>query len=491
MFIGVDCGTQGTKVVVYDHKSKKIVGEGYQNHQIIASHTGGREQKPAWWIEAFQDAMFQALRDLQSDLSRITGIGISGQQHGAVLLDKNLEVIRDAKLWNDTETADANDAYIRAAGGEAEVIRTIGTQVPVGYTASKLAWMRQYEPEAYQRIAYVLSPKDYLNFYLTGEVVTDIGSASGTGFFDVIAKKWSMDMIKLIDDDGILAGALPELVDESKPVGYIRKEIADTFGLHHHVAVASGSGDNMMTAIGTGNVTAGIATLTLGTSGVFSTYIQETPFDYPKIVQMQNAVNKGWLPTVCTMNAASTINAVKELLNIDLKELDDEMDKGEIGSEGIVFLPFLNGERMPALPHSHGSITGLTIKNCTRANLIRASAEAATFGLRWGRDLLGKKGVAVDQLRINGGGSNSAPWRQIIADVFDSEVIGVSTKEAGAFGGAIQAMSISGIGDIVDICEKHVALDYNKQTKPIKKNTVAYQSAYEAYLETRKRLEGV
>jgi xylulokinase len=486
-YVGIDCGTQGTKVVVYDPETRTFLGDGYGAHEIISNERGGREQDPQWWINALDEAMKGALKNLSAgDRKKIAGIGVSGHQHGLVILDKDKKVLRRAKLWNDTETAEANQRYIEAAGGPAGVIAAIGTAIPVGYTVSKLIWLKEQEPETFNKIAYVINPKDYVNFYLTAVVATDTGSASGTGYFDVINKTWSDKMVSLVAPD--FKRALPPIVGDLDAVGTVTKEIAEKYGFASSCIVAAGSGDNMMAAVGTGNVQSGVATMNLGTSGVLSVFTDQRPVGYPEILQIQNSIPNGWIPTIVTMNATSTTTAVQELFSLDIQTFDREMAAAPIGSEGVVMLPFFNGERMPSLPGAKGWISGLTMQNLRRPNLIRAGAEAATFGIRWGCDLLRQKGVSVSQLRLVGGGSNSAPWRQMVADVFDAEIIGVQGKEAGALGGIIQAMGACGEGSVPELCAGHIVLDEKKRALPDGERVKQYEAVYQKYLGLQKEL---
>ncbi|QQO10574.1 xylulokinase [Breznakiella homolactica] len=489
-YIGVDCGTQGTKAAIYDPDCMEFLGEGYAPHEIAANERGGREQDPQWWIDALNTAMETALASLDSGKRKmIRGIGVSGQQHGLVILDSGKKVLRRAKLWNDTETSGANQRLIDAAGGPRGVIEKIGTAIPVGYTASKLVWLKEHEPEVFGRIAYVFNPKDYINFYLTGIIATDAGSASGTGYYDTINKEWNDTMVSLIDP--ALKKALPPVLGDTEAVGPIAAAVAERFGLDRNCIVAPGSGDNMMAAVGTGNVEPGIATMNLGTSGVLSIFTDQKPVGYPEIIQIQNSIPGGWIPTICTMNATSASTAVQELFTLDLAAFDNDMAAAPIGCGGVTMLPFFNGERTPSLPSAKGSITGLTMTNFTRPNLIRSAAESVVFGLRWGCDLLREKGIAFRQLRLVGGGSNSAPWRQITADIFGADIIGVRGKEAGAFGGIIQAMAVCGEGSVPDLCARHIQLDERKQAHPDRGNTEKYEAVYRGYLDARKQLYGI
>jgi xylulokinase len=293
-------------------------------------------------------------------------------------------------------------------------------------------------------------------------------------------------MVSLIAPD--FKKVLPPVIGDLEAIGTIKKDIADKYGLSDSCIIASGSGDNMMAAVGTGNVESGIATMTLGTSGVLSVFTDRQPKDYPAIIQIQDSIPNGWIPTTNTMNAASTTTAVQELFGIEISAFDAYMAASPPGAEGVIMLPFFNGKRMPYLPEAKGSMYGLSMKNFTRENCIRAAAESVALGLRWGGDLLRGKGISFQQLRLVGGGSNSAPWRQIIANVFDTEIIGVKGKEAGAFGAIIQAMSVCGEGSIPELCKNHILLDEKKRVLPDKENVKKYDDIYHAYLDVRKQI---
>jgi xylulokinase len=212
IYLGIDFGTQGTKAVLFDPDSGRIIGRGHAAHAIISDASGRREQKTEWWIEALKTAVHAALRESGRGPADVAAVAVSGQQHGLVMIDDRGSVLRDAKLWNDTETASESESLIAELGGSDRVWDLISTTLPVGYTASKVRWVMKHEPEIYAKIGYVLLPHDYLNYWLTGEIVMEAGEASGTGFFDVASRAWSTKMVEAIDPSGILAGALPPIV---------------------------------------------------------------------------------------------------------------------------------------------------------------------------------------------------------------------------------------------------------------------------------------
>ncbi|WP_028116756.1 xylulokinase [Ferrimonas senticii] len=481
---GVDCGTQATKVILVDTASATVLAEAAASHELISDSNGRREQQPQWWIDALVSAFTQALAQAGIDAEQVTAIGISGQQHGLVVLDSNGEVIRPAKLWCDTETAPQNAELLALLGGEQSCIDQLGLRIETGYTASKLLWLKQQHPEQFAQIAQVLLPHDYLNFWLTGEYCAEYGDASGTGLFDVRKRCWDQRVCDLIDPSGQLFNALPPLRSAAQRAGIVRGHAKELLGLNDNVIVSVGGGDNMMGAIGTGNVKNGIVTMSLGTSGTIYTYSdQPVALNHPSIANFC-ASSDGWMPLICTMNVTSASSLVQNLLQMDLAEFNQALANSPIGAGNITLLPFFNGERVPALPQGTGSIHGLDAANFNRDNLVRAVVEGASYGLRYGVELLRDAGIEVNQIRLIGGGAKSPLWRQMIADVMNCEVICPVIGEAAALGGVIQACWALGNTIDTDIVDALVALDASTATAPIAAHVAQYQQAYQRYLTT-------
>lgn len=485
LYIGIDSGTQGSKVVVLDRGSGSIVAEAYAPHDMIENNQGRREQKPIWWITACTKALKQALSKV--DAKAVRAMGVSGQQHGMVALTASGEVIRPAKLWCDTETAPQCESITARMGGTDKVIGHIGNAVAAGFTASKIAWMSEHEPQNFDRLATVLLPHDYVNYWLTGERKAECGDASGTAYFDVRSRTWSEELLAAVDPTGKLKECLPQLIESHEPVGTVRPELADELGLGHDVLVASGGGDNMMGAIGTGNVVPGVVTASLGTSGTIYAHAQEPVVDPQGELAAFCSSTGGWLPLICTMNVTVSTELVKSVVGMNNDELNERAVKAPIGSEGVLLLPFFNGERTPALPDATASITGLSRHNFTKQNLCRAFMEGPTLGLRYGLDVFRRLGVAPEQIRLIGGGARSALWRQMAADVFACPVVCPAGDEAGALGGAIQALwcALRHAGeqaDIAQLTEQFVSLDEARATEPVAENVSAYKELYERYL---------
>ncbi len=490
MFLGIDCGTQGTKALILDTRSGKVLGHGSAPHTLDAQANGRREQDPAQWVVAFETATAQALQEAGIDGQLIEGIGVSGQQHGLVLLDANGQVLRPAKLWCDTETTAENDRLQQYLGGEQGSLARLGVVIAPGYTVSKLLWTKEHFPQLFQRIDSILLPHDYLNYWLTGRRCSEYGDASGTGYFDVRSRQWDLQLLHQIDSSGRLQAALPELLEAHEAVGRIRPEIARRLGISADAMVASGGGDNMMGAIGTGNIVAGEITMSLGSSGTVYAY-SETPVINPSSeVATFCSSSGGWLPLICTMNLTNVTGAVRELFELDLAGFNRLVARAPIGAEGVLMLPFLNGERVPALPHAQGSLHGLTSTNLNQANLCRAAVEGTTFGLRYGLDLLRASGLPCHSIRLVGGGSKSPLWRQIVADIMAVPVICTDEPEAAALGAAIQAAWCVGAGatTLQALCNRCVRVDEQSQTAPLQSNVAEYQQVYDRYRQQLKAL---
>ncbi|WP_110686451.1 xylulokinase [Salinicola aestuarinus] len=485
MYIGVDCGTQSTKVVVVDPDGQ-ILGEASRPHRLEQGDNGRREQHVNEWTGAFREALQEALSHAGVEGSAVRGIGVSGQQHGMVALDIEGEPVHPAKLWNDTETAEHNERLIKRLGDEAGCLDKLGLVLQTGYTASKIAWLRETHADAYARIATLLLPHDYLNFWLTGERVAEAGDASGTGYFDTRARTWRRDVFDLIAPELDADAVLPRLIDSGEPVGRVRPELARELGLGDDVWVASGGGDNMMGAIGTGNIERGMMTISLGTSGTIAVHSPDPVVPDNAMVANFCASHAGWLPLICTMNVTSATTTLRELVGLDLDGFNRAVASAEPGAGGVTMLPFFSGERVPALPQAQASLSGLTSFNTTPANLCRAAVESATFGLRYGLELLGPLADHATQVRLVGGGAKSPVWRQIVADILDVEVVCPRVTEAAAFGGAIQARwcdDREGAVTLESLCRSWVKLDEATLTQPQPEIVARYHDVYARYRE--------
>lgn len=435
--IGVDSGTQGTKVLIADFNGE-VCGRGSASHSFVNSLKAGEsEQDPIVWIEAFEKALTDALREAKINASEIVSIGISGQQHGFIPLDIEGVPIRPAKLWNDTSTVEETEYIIEKLGGKRSFIEKLGLSLAVGYTASKILWLKRKEPENYEKLSKVLLPHNYLNYYLTGKLHMEYGDASGTGLMDIRIRKWSAEAIEAIDPE--LEGKLPPLFHPSVPVGYLKEEIASRFGMRE-VLASSGSGDNMMGAIGTGNVVPGLCTLSLGTSGTVYSYFPEPFIDPEGEIAAFCDSTGGWLPLLCTMNVTNTTEIFKALLEISNKELEELASRAPAGARNLIFLPFLDGERIPALPLSTGVFFGLNRKTFSAPYLARSIMEGVVLNLGYGFQRMKTLGMKPREIRVTGGGARSKLWLQIVANIFKTPVRVLEEQEGAAFGAALQSI---------------------------------------------------
>ena len=484
MYLGIDCGTQGTKVLLL-RADGTVAGRGYAKHALIERENGAREQEPQWWVDALRTSVKQAC----SGQTDVLALGVSGQQHGLVILDENKEVIRPAKLWNDTETAPQNARLIDMLGGPQAVMDRFGILPLTGYTVSKLLWIKEHEPQNFARIRHILLPHEFLNFYLTGNIVAEFGDASGTAFFDVRTREWIGDVLDTIDGGtGQLRAALPALISVDQIVGTVLPAVAADLGISPGCIVSSGGGDNMMGAIGTGNVREGVVTVSLGTSSTVYSY-RDTPLQVTNgSVAPFCSSSGGWLPLVCTMNATNVVTGTLDMLGLGVEDIEDLLERTQPGAGGLVYLPFLNGERTPDLPNARGSLHGISAVNYSPANLLRSAIEGVTFGILNGLELI-LEGKPATKILVIGGGARSAQWRQLLADSTGAVIQVPVEEEAGCLGAAIQAMYAEAIHSgkpttFTALVERIVAVDESKSALPREAQRPLYRAAQDRYTAT-------
>tara|TARA_B100000925_G_scaffold272571_1_gene236603 strand:- start:1579 stop:3063 length:1485 start_codon:yes stop_codon:yes gene_type:complete len=473
-YIGIDSGTQSTKSVVLDFESGDIVAEASQPYQLISGLPAGHlEQNPSDWIAAVKATVASCLEQLGNGKERVRGIGVSGQQHGLVVLDSSNEVVRPAKLWCDTSTVDQCEQFASEFGGMNGLIAKAGNTILPGYTIPKLLWLKQNEPENFSRVAAILLPHDYINFSLTGAKRMEYGDASGTGFLNIRTKEWEQDLINFVDSR--VNEMLPDLGSSNAMHGALLPELASEWGLSSDVIVSAGGGDNMMGAIGTGNIVDGIITASLGTSGTLYGCADKPIIDpNGEIAAFCDSTDR-WLPLVCTMNVTVATEQVREWFGWDHDELEKQVASIPAGAEGVNFLPYLNGERTPNLPNGTGVIHGLGGTSGSPAHIARAAMEGATLGLAYGLRRFDELGLNPGEIRLTGGGSKSAIWRQIAADAFGVPVVGLATAEGASLGAAIQVAHADGKGSYEELCNRLVALDESTRCEPSSEAAVIYR----------------
>jgi len=353
LYLGIDSGTQSTKAIVLDVETGRIVAQAHRKYELISGLPAGHlEQHPQTWIEAVEGCITECVAVLGEDRSRIAGIGVSGQQHGLVVLDSRDDVVRPAKLWCDTSTAEQCGQIAHEFGGQPGCIHLAGNAILPGYTIPKLLWLKQNEPTHFAQTTSLLLPHDYINFWLSGVKRMEYGDASGTGILDVRTRQWCRPLCDFVD--ARVNDMLPPLGSSLEAHGRLRPDLARQWGLSEGVVISAGGGDNMMGAIGTGNVQPGVITASFGTSGTLYGVAAEPIVDGQGEVAAFCDSADQWLPLVCTMNVTVVTEQVRQMFGWSLPQLETAVAAAPAGAEGLTFLPYLNGERTPNLPNGTG-----------------------------------------------------------------------------------------------------------------------------------------
>ena len=483
--LGIDMGTQSIKFLVYDYENKKTVATAHQKLEIITDTDGTSEQKAEWWIDAAKVCADSIGDDVKQS---IRAVGVSGQQHGFVPVDAEGKPLYNAKLWNDVSTTEECAIITERFGGEDKLIAEVGNKVLPGYTAPKVLWLKRNKPELYNKLAHILLPHDYMNYYLTGSYSAEFGDASGTAFFDVRKRSWSKDVLRAIDPDRDLLPCLPQLKEADDLAGFVTAEAAAFFGIPEGIPVSTGGGDNMMGAVGTGAVREGVLTMSLGTSGTIYVYGDNPLIDPEGNLAAFCSSTGGWLPLLCTMNCTVATEQMRALFDLPLSELNTKAESVAPGADGIIVLPYFGGERTPSMPNGRAVIAGMHMSNVSDANILRASMESAVFGLKLGFESLAALGVKTNEVRLIGGGAKSALWRKITADVLDAKVVTLAEEEAAALGAALQALwalktSEEGPNELTDITDEHIKLNENETVMPDAEAVKVYEGVYAEYKE--------
>lgn len=429
-YVGLDVGTQGTKGLVICGERRRVLARAKRAYGLIEGlPAGAAEQHPRTWIEAVGAVVAELLRSPDVDPALIRGLGVSGQQHGFVPLDEAREVLRPAKLWCDTSTAPE----------ARELSEEFGQAVPAGFTASKILWLKRHEPDAFAKLAHVLLPHDYVNYRLTGELCMEAGDASGTGLFDPSSRAFRTDWMRRIDER--LPDLFPDLIEAGAPAGRLTDAAAAWLGLRAGTLVSTGGGDNMMSALGAGATREGVVVMSLGTSGTVFCHAGRPVVDPEGLIAPFCDSTGGWLPLLCVMNVTGVTEEVRALTGgADLERLTRVASKVEPGCGGVLFVPYLQGERVPDLPGASGALLGLRPGMLTPGRLFRAALEGTSLNLAWGVNRMRKLGLPVEQIRLVGGGANNPLWRQILADLLNTPVQRLEEPEAAALGAALSAL---------------------------------------------------
>jgi xylulokinase len=430
---GVDSSTTATKVEVRDLDTGQVVGRGSSPHP--PTRPPRSEQQPSAWWEAFEDAW-----DRAGDLD-VAAISVAGQQHGMVALDDDRRVIRPAKLWNDTESApEAAWLIDRLSGGRQAWVDACGLVPVASFTVTKLAWLQRHEPDAWERLAHVVLPHDWLTLELTGRLVTDRGDASGTGYWSAAGDTYRHDLLALVDPERNWSDVVPAVLGPLEAAG----EWNGAF-------VGPGTGDNMAGALGVG-LRPGDVVVSIGTSGTVYGVSDEPTADASGIVAGFADATGRHLPLVCTLNATKVTDAVRRLLGVDHEQLDRLALAGAPGAGGLTLLPYLDGERTPDRPDATGVLAGLR-SDVGREQLARAAVEGVVCGLLDGLDALAAFAPTGGQLIAVGGGARSRAYRQVLADLSGREVLVTRVREQVATGACVQAAAVAATSEPADVAD--------------------------------------
>ncbi len=479
LFLGIDISTTGAKALLMD-ATGEVVCTATTSLPLSTPKPLWSEQEPHDWWDGIVKSIQQVLKQAAVTGDAVKAVGMTGQMHGLTLLDKDGEVLRPAILWNDQRTSAQCDE-IRARIGKARLIQVTGNDALTGFTAPKILWVREHEPEVYAKGAHVLLPKDYVRYMLTGTYACDKAGGAGTILFDVKARDWSPEVLEKLE---IPPAWMPKTYEGPEVTGVISAAAAALTGLKAGTPVVGGGGDQAAGAVGVGAVEPGIVGLVLGTSGVVfastgAPYIEE----HGLLHAFCHAVPGAWHLMGVMLSAAGSLQWFRDTFapDTDFDDLLAPAASVPAGAEGLFFLPYLTGERTPYPdPLARAGFVGLTVRH-TLSHMTRAVLEGVAFGLRDSMELVKSAGLGeIKQVRVSGGGAKSALWRQILADVTNSELVTVNTTEGGAFGAALLAAVGAGVWSTVpEACQ--ATIDVVSTTSPQPEQVAVYEELYPLY----------
>jgi xylulokinase len=473
VLIGLDVGTGGARAVAVD-ESGEIVAEASSEYPLHSPHPGWTEQDPADWWEGAKEIIRKVATDAGE---QVAGIGLTGQMHGSVFLDSSDAVIRPALLWNDQRTHRQCEQITGAVGNE-RLISIAGNPALTGFQAPKIVWLREEEPDNFGRISHVLLPKDYVRLQLTGEYATDASDAAGTLLLDMRTRDWSDEILDALE---IPQGWMPEVYEGPESTGVLRESVAEELGLAQGIPVAAGGGDNAAAAVGTGIVGPGLVNSSVGTSGVLFAHASDfNPDPSGRLHAFCHAVPGAYHLMGVTLSAGGSLSWWRETLGGDYDELVEAASGVQAGSEGLVFLPYLSGERTPHLdPKARGAFFGLTSRHGVE-HMTRAVMEGVIFSLRDSLQIMRGLGVPVEDVRATGGGARSDLWRQLQADIYGTPIRRTVADEGPAYGAALLTGMASGTYADVDEAVSVVKLR-EEITEPDTDQAKIYEEHYEVY----------
>jgi xylulokinase len=448
-WLGIDVGTGGSRALLIDRNGALKAAATAPHHDMRMERPLWAEQDPDDWWAASQRAIRTVLEHVSP--GQIRGVGLSGQMHGLVLLDRDDRVIRPALIWCDQRSQPQVD-WINARIGADRVLQLTANPVLTGFTLPKLLWVRDHEPANFENVRHMLLPKDYIRFKLTGEYITDVSDASGTALFDVARRRWSLEMAELA---GIDANILPRAFESSESTGVVTGGAARATGLKQGTPVFAGAGDQAASAVGNGIVVPGVASCTLGTSGVVFAQTSQPVYDpLGRVHTFCHAVADRWHVMGVTQGAGLSLQWFRNHLapGRSYDQLTEEAAQSPAGAHGLMWLPYLMGERTPHLdPLARGGWIGLTAKH-SRADMIRALIEGVSYSQRDSLAVIQAMNVEVESVRLSGGGARSLLWRQLMADVLGLRIATLRVEEGSAYGAALLAMASSEGARVEQLC---------------------------------------
>jgi xylulokinase len=479
IFIGIDSSTTATKALLMDQQGE-VLGVASSEYTYETPHPLWSEQEPSLWWRGTAQSIREVLQKTGVDVNQVKGIGLTGQMHGLVLLDENGEVLRPAILWNDQRTASQCDA-IRLKLGRERLIQITGNDALTGFTAPKILWVQEHEPEVWKRARHILLPKDYVRYKMTGAFGMDKADGAGTILFDLPKRDWSAEVLSALE---IPPEYLPPTFEGTDVTGGLTSSAAQELGLSAGIPVFGGGGDQAASAVGTGAVRAGVVSISLGTSGVvFAT--TDTPVIEPdgRLHAFCHSVPGKWHLMGVMLSAAGSLRWHRDTFapGTDFDSLLEPAAQIPAGSDGLLFLPYLTGERTPHPdPLARGAFIGLTVRH-SLPHLTRSVLEGVSFGLRDSFELMKGAGLEnISQVRVTGGGARSPLWRQILADVLQAEAVTVNTTEGAAYGAALLAATGAGaFRSVESACDASVKI--TGSTLPNPAHVEQYQKSYEVY----------
>ena len=474
--LGIDIGTSGTKTIAID-ETGAILATAAREYPCEHPKPGWSEQDPDLWWRASAETVRQVLGSGKFAVGDVVGVGLSGQMHGSVFLDERGEVVRPALLWNDQRTGKQAAEIEERAGGREGLVRLVANRALTGFTAPKILWLREHEPAHFDRVKQVLLPKDYIRYKLSGTYATEVSDAAGTLLLDVANRRWSRELLGLLDLDPAL---LPECFESFEVSSTVSQLGSDATGLPVGTKIVGGGGDQPAGAVGNGIVRPGVVSATMGTSGVVFAHTPESGFDpLGRLQRGCHAIPNAWCAMGVVLAAAGSYQWFRNKLGqqqIELAQakgvdpyvlLNDEAAQAEPGSEGLFFLPYLTGERAPYYDSdARGAWVGLSVRH-GRPELIRSILEGATYAMRDSLELIREMGVQIEQIRLSGGGARSPLWRQIQADIYGHDVHTVNAHEGPGFGVALLAMVGAGVfSSVPEACDNTIRLADQTAVRP-------------------------